>query len=88
MDVTAPQPNEPAAPQPLLNTEAAGEEADLTFHDRKVIIEIDGPQFHRFKDEDARKEARWRKAGYTVRRIDSDRVYDEPGHLVALARSE
>jgi very-short-patch-repair endonuclease len=53
----------------------AGEEADLVWADRRLIIEVDGPQFHRFRDEDERKESVWREAGFTVRRIASDDVY-------------
>jgi Protein of unknown function (DUF559) len=71
-------------PQPLVNATIAGEEADLTWPDRHLIIEIDGPQFHRFKDEDARKQAIWERAGFTVRRIPSDDVYGDPAKLVLL----
>lgn len=60
---------------PEVNVKIAGKEADLVFRRRKEIVEIDGPQFHRFPDEDARKAAIWRKAGFTVRRISSDEVY-------------
>jgi len=72
------------APPPLVNVRIAGEEADLAWPDRKRIIEIDGPQFHLFRAEDERKQAVWEAAGYTVRRIPSDRVYDAPDELVAL----
>src|SRR3954447_12952137 len=34
---------------PQVNMRIAGEEADLTWTKRKRIIEIDGPQYHRFK---------------------------------------
>lgn len=70
---------------PLVNVKVGGEEADLVWIARKLIIEIDGPQFHRFREEDARKERVWRAAGFTVRRIPSDAVYDDPALLVALA---
>ena len=70
---------------PLVNVRIAGEEADLTWPSRRLIIEIDGPQFHRFRGEDARKEDRWRAAGYEVRRISSDAVFDDPNRLIALA---
>jgi very-short-patch-repair endonuclease len=63
----------------------AGEEADLVWLDRRRIVEIDGPQFHQFRDEDARKEAKWRKAGFTVRRVPSDAVYAAPDLLIAAA---
>jgi hypothetical protein len=62
--------------QPRLNVRIRGEEADLVYTDTKEIVEIDGPQFHQFPEEDARKEERWRAAGYRVRRVHSDDVYD------------
>lgn len=70
---------------PLLNVKVAGEEADLAWLERRLIIEIDGPQYHLFRAEDERKAALWRDAGFTVRRIPSDAVYDDPQRLVALA---
>ena len=69
---------------PKVNTRIAGEEADLAWPDRKLIIEIDGPQYHRFLEEDARKQAGWEREGFTVRRIPSDDVYDHPERLIAL----
>jgi hypothetical protein len=60
---------------PEVNVRVAGEEADLVFRERKEIVEIDGPQYHRFPDEDARKRGIWRSAGFVVRRIGSDEVY-------------
>lgn len=70
---------------PGVNRHIAGEEADLSWPSHKLIIEIDGPQFHVLKDEDARKTAIWEKAGYTVRRITSDDVFNNPDKLLALA---
>ena len=72
---------------PLVNERIAGEEADLIWPHRRRIVEIDGPDYHRFRDEDARKEAHWRAAGWDVRRIPSDAVFNDPARLVALARS-
>jgi very-short-patch-repair endonuclease len=71
---------------PKVNARIAGEEADLTWPKHKLIIEIDGPQYHQFADEDARKQKAWESAGYQVRRIPTDAVYDEPAQLLALAR--
>ena len=71
-------------PPPLVNTKVAGEEADLVWVEPPLIVEVDGPQFHQFPDEDARKARRWRGAGYTVRRISSDAVYDAPADLLAI----
>jgi hypothetical protein len=73
------------AEPPRVNTKVGGAEADLVFPERRLIIEIDGPQFHQFPDEDARKAETWRAAGFTVRRISSGAVYDEPSELVRLA---
>lgn len=72
-------------PVPLVNERFAGEEADFCWPDLMLIIEIDGPDYHRFKDEDARKTAVWRTAGYTVIRIPSGDVFDHPHRLLAVA---
>jgi hypothetical protein len=69
---------------PKVNLRVAGEEADLVWVERRLIVEVDGPQFHQFPEEDARKERSWRAAGYTVRRVSSDVVYDAPDELVAI----
>ena len=45
-----------------------------TWPERRLIVEIDGPQYHQFAEEDARKQRVWEAAGYTVRRIRSDVV--------------
>jgi hypothetical protein len=70
---------------PRVNIEVAGEEADLTWPRRRRIVEIDGPDFHRFPAEDARKQAKWERAGYSVRRLPSDDVYERPERLLAAA---
>jgi hypothetical protein len=72
---------------PQVNIRIAGEEADLVWREERLIIEIDGPQYHLFADEDARKQVRWEKAGFTVRRLPSDAVYTDPGRLLGLAPS-
>ena len=71
---------------PQVNIKIAGEEADLAWPKHRLIIEIDGPQYHQFADEDARKQRVWERAGYVVRRLPSDTVYDDPSRLLALAR--
>ena len=70
---------------PRLNVRIAGEEADLVWPQWRLIIEIDGGPFHLDKGEDARKEAVWRAAGWIVRRVTSDDVYERPDRLLALA---
>jgi very-short-patch-repair endonuclease len=68
-----------------VNVRIAGEEADLVWPERRLIIEIDGPDFHQFRDEDMRKQGLWEKAGHRVRRIPSGAVYTDPARLLALA---
>jgi hypothetical protein len=73
------------AEAPRVNEKFAGEEADLTWLEDRRIVEIDGPQFHQISAEDARKQAIWEEAGFTVERISSDDVYARPLLLIALA---
>ncbi len=72
-------------PMARLNHKVAGEEADLSWPELKLIVEIDGAPWHLDTGEDSRKEAVWRSAGWTVRRIPSDNVYDHPAMFLALA---
>jgi hypothetical protein len=72
-------------PFPRLNIGIAGEEADLSWSRARLIIEIDGGPFHLDVGEDARKQACWEAAGWTVRRLSSDDVYKRPNRLLALA---
>ena len=69
---------------PRLNVRIAGEEADLSWAPN-VLIEVDGGPFHLDVGNDARKQACWERAGWTVRRISSDYVYEHPERLLALA---
>jgi very-short-patch-repair endonuclease len=77
--------NDAGVRPPRVNMRIAGEEADLVWPDRRLIVEVDGPQFHQFRDEDARKAGLWRGAGYEVRRVSSDAVYETPADLLAAA---
>lgn len=71
---------------PDVNVRRAGEEADLSWPDRRLIIEIDGGQFHKDKQEDARKAAAWTTAGWCVRRVTSDTVFERPDRLIEMVR--
>jgi len=77
-----------ARPTPELNMRIAGEEADLSWAAHRRIVEIDGGPFHLDVGEDRRKQACWEAAGWTVRRISSDDVYEHPERLLALAPDE
>ena len=75
----------PGARYPNRTEIIAGEEADLSWPSRRLIVEIDGPQFHLDPAEDLRKQRIWEAAGWTVRRLPTDDVYLDPERLVALA---
>jgi very-short-patch-repair endonuclease len=53
----------------------AGREADLVDREKGLIVEIDGPQFHLFPDEDEARERGWEDDGYRTVRRPSDAVY-------------
>ena len=72
-------------PLPRLNQRIAGEEADLSWARRRLIIEIDGKPFHLDVGEDARKQQVWEAAGWRVERIASEDVYERPFLLLDLA---
>jgi hypothetical protein len=71
-------------PLPELNRRIAGEEADLSWADLREIVEIDGRPFHLDRGEDARKEARWRAAAWSVRRAPAEWVHEQPERFLAL----
>ncbi len=72
-------------PTPLVNHPVAGPEPDLAWPHVRHIVELDGPDFHQFPDEDLRKQAAWERAGWTVARLPTDAVYDNPDRLLAAA---
>lgn len=72
-------------PMPRLNRYVACVEADLSWPAWRLIVEIDGPPFHLDVGEDACKEKAWGDAGWVVRRLSSDDVYERPRRLVELA---
>ena len=73
-------------PTPGINHRIAGEEADLSWPDRRFILEIDGATYHQDKLEDARTTAVWRAAGWDVERLPAAVVYDDPERLIRAAR--
>ena len=66
-----------------MNVMQAGGEADLSYPSRRLIVELDGPNNHRFPTYDAVKQKRWERAGWTVRRLSTDDVYFRPELLLA-----
>ena len=69
---------------PALNRKVAGEEADLVWPRHRLIVELDGGPFHLDRGEDARKQGVWEAAGWSVRRLPTDAVYEAPHLLLAL----
>lgn len=67
------------------NARVAGHEADLVWDAERVIVELDSRKWHAFSPEDAEKDAVWSQAGFEVRRLPTDDVYDHPERLIALA---
>jgi hypothetical protein len=65
-------------PIPAVNEVVGGYEADLIDHGRKLIVEIDGPQFHLFAEEDELRDAAWADEGYRTVRVPSHSVYERP----------
>ena len=72
-------------PTPLVNVVVAGHKPDLAWPHARHIVELDGPDFHQFPDEDLRKEGVWKRAGWTVARLPTNDVYDHPQRLLAAA---
>jgi hypothetical protein len=69
---------------PRVNVRVNGEEADFWWPRHKLVLELDGRQFHQFPAEDARKAARWSAAGQTVEHFPSAAVYTRARDLLAL----
>ena len=70
---------------PNVNVRIAGLEADLSWPNRRLILEIDGAAFHQDKLGDARRTAAWHAAGWHVERLPATAVYDDPSRLIRAA---
>lgn len=71
-------------PAPKVNVKVANIEADLVWREARFLVEVDGREFHMFADEDARKDAAWKAAGYEPLRIPAADVYHRPERLVSI----
>jgi len=69
---------------PDVNEGVAGEEADLSWPQARLIIELDGPSYHVLRDADIRKMKVWHAAGFDVQRLSTDAVYADPERLLTL----
>ena len=61
-------------PMPKFNHKVAGREADLVWPKERLIIEIDGDEYHLDRGEDLAKEELWAAAGFAVRRLPAENV--------------
>ena len=71
---------------PDVNIMVSGFEADLSWAAARLIVEIDGRDFHRDKAHDAAKTRAWTAAGWRVHRLDADDLFEEPQAFVAQVR--
>jgi hypothetical protein len=70
-----------ALPQPLINVFVAGREVDVYFEEERVIVELDGYQFHSSKDRFRRDRANDAEAlalDILTVRVTMDRLEDTP----------
>lgn len=73
-------------PEPVPNQRVAGWEVDFLWDAEKLVVEVDGPQFHghrRAYERDRRKDLELTTAGYVVIRITPRQLDEEPFVVVA-----
>ena len=73
-------------PEPVPNSKVVGWEVDFLWKAEKLIVEVDGPQFHghrRAYERDRRKDMELTTAGYVVIRITPRQLDEEPLVVVA-----
>src|SRR4051794_12707721 len=76
--------------EPLVNTHLLGEEVDFHWPDRRLVVEIDGPGHGRpaNRRHDAHRDAKLRRAGYTVIRFSDADVYSGARRLARQCTAE
>jgi len=78
--------NAAGLPVPVANAKVAGYTADFLWREQRVIVEVDGYQFHGHRaafERDRRKDMALSAAGYRVIRITWWQLRDEPFAVVA-----
>jgi hypothetical protein len=72
-------------PEPLVNVELAGEEADCHWPVHKLVVEVDGPGHRRptARRKDHYKDAVWCAAGYSVLRFTDIDINERPSEVIA-----
>jgi very-short-patch-repair endonuclease/predicted transcriptional regulator of viral defense system len=77
---------ESVLPQPAVNVPVAGLEVDFLWPEQRLVVELDGFEFHRGRasfERDRSRDATLQLAGYRVLRLTYRRLVDEPHGVVA-----
>jgi hypothetical protein len=77
-------------PLPSLNACIAGIEVDAVWHEERLIVELDGHNYHRTRlafERDRQRDATLQIAGYRVVRFTYRRLVNEPGAVIETIRS-
>jgi hypothetical protein len=73
-------------PTPVINTYVYGREVDALFPEHRLIVELDGWDFHKDRTEfvdDREKDSEMLKHGYATMRVTWERLQDVPGREAA-----
>ena len=76
-------------PAPITNTRVLGYEADVLFLEERVIVELDGAEFHLDRlafESDRERDAALLEAGYVTVRITWERLIERPAREAARLR--
>jgi very-short-patch-repair endonuclease len=76
-------------PIPAFNVWIAGHEVDAVWHDHRVVVELDGYEFHRTRaafERDRRRDADLLLAGYRTVRFTPRRLWDEAAEVASVLR--
>lgn len=78
-------------PLPAINRVVCGLEVDCLWADHRLVVELDGYEFHAGRMafiKDSRRTNLLRKSGFQVLRFTHDAVVNQPDEVVELVRSE
>jgi very-short-patch-repair endonuclease len=76
-------------PRPAVNVSVEGFEVDFVWFAERLVVELDGYEYHRDRasfDRDRRRDAALQLAGFRVLRFTHRRLVDEPDSVVAELR--
>jgi very-short-patch-repair endonuclease len=77
-------------PMPALNAVVAGYEVDAVWMRQRLVVELDGYEFHHTRaafERDRARDITLQLAGYRVLRITSRRLHREPDGIIAALRA-